>query len=81
MSDANLMLGLEHPDDAGVYRVTDELALILTVDFFTPMVDDPYAFDQIAVKPSTPSRTSTPWAARAPAGHEHHRLSDRDQRT
>ncbi len=49
MSDANLMLGLEHPDDAGVYRVTDELALILTVDFFTPMVDDPYAFGQIAV--------------------------------
>lgn len=49
MRDANLMVGLEHPDDAGVYRVTDELALILTLDFFTPMVDDPYAFGQIAV--------------------------------
>ena len=36
-------------DDAGVYKITDELALIQTVDFFTPIVDDPYAFGQIAV--------------------------------
>jgi selenide,water dikinase len=39
---------LERSDDAGVYRVNDELALIQTVDFFTPIVDDPYAFGQIA---------------------------------
>jgi selenide,water dikinase len=36
-------------DDAGVYKISDELALIQTVDFFTPIVDDPYAFGQIAV--------------------------------
>ncbi len=37
------------PDDAGVYRVSDSLALIQTLDFFTPVVDDPYSFGQIAV--------------------------------
>ena len=36
-------------DDAGVYKLTDELALIQTIDFFTPVVDDPYMFGQIAV--------------------------------
>ncbi len=36
-------------DDAGVYKLTDELAIIQTIDFFTPIVDDPYAFGQIAV--------------------------------
>ena len=36
-------------DDAGVYKLSDELAIIQTVDFFTPIVDDPYAFGQIAV--------------------------------
>jgi len=41
-------VGLERCDDAGVYRVNDDLALIQTVDFFTPIVDDPYAFGQIA---------------------------------
>lgn len=49
MTDENLMVGLEHPDDAGVYRISDDQALILTLDFFTPMVDDPYTFGQIAV--------------------------------
>jgi selenide,water dikinase len=39
---------LDTPDDAGVYRLTDELALVQTVDFFTPIVDDPYSFGQIA---------------------------------
>lgn len=42
------MVGHEHADDAGVYRLTDELALIQTLDFFTPIVDDPYLFGQIA---------------------------------
>jgi selenide,water dikinase len=44
-----VLLGLESPDDAGVYQITDEIALIQTVDFFTPVVDDPYWFGQIAV--------------------------------
>ena len=47
-ADANVIVGLEHPDDAAVYRISDELALIQTVDFFTPVVDDPYSFGQIA---------------------------------
>jgi selenide,water dikinase len=47
-TDPNLLVGLDRADDAGVYRVSDDLALIQTVDFFTPMVDDPYRFGQIA---------------------------------
>jgi selenide, water dikinase len=39
---------MEHGEDAGVYRLTDELAIIQTVDFFTPIVDDPYTFGQVA---------------------------------
>jgi selenide,water dikinase len=41
-------VGLVDADDAGVYRLTDEIALIQTVDFFTPIVDDPYLFGQVA---------------------------------
>ncbi len=41
-------MGIETSDDAAVYRINDELALIQTVDFFTPVVDDPYTFGQIA---------------------------------
>jgi len=47
-TDANVLVGLERSDDAGVYKISDELALIQTVDFFTPIVDDPYWFGQIA---------------------------------
>lgn len=47
-TDAHVMVGLDHADDAGVYKISDELALIQTVDFFTPIVDDPYQFGQIA---------------------------------
>jgi selenide,water dikinase len=47
-SDPNLIVGLDRADDAGVYRINDDLALIQTVDFFTPIVDDPYWFGQIA---------------------------------
>lgn len=43
------MVGYESGDDAAIYRLTDELALVLTVDFFPPIVDDPYMFGQIAV--------------------------------
>lgn len=41
-------MGLDRPDDAGVYKVSEDLALIQTVDFFTPIVDDPYWFGQVA---------------------------------
>jgi selenide,water dikinase len=44
----DLLVGLEMADDAGVYRLSPELALIQTVDFFTPIVNDPYHFGQIA---------------------------------
>lgn len=47
-TDSNVIVGLEKADDAGVYKVSDDLALIQTVDFFTPIVDDPYGFGQIA---------------------------------
>ena len=49
ISDPNLIVGMEHADDAGVYRLRDDLAIIQTVDFFTPIVDDPYTFGRIAV--------------------------------
>jgi selenide,water dikinase len=49
ISDPNLIVGMEHAEDAGVYRLRDDLAIIQTVDFFTPIVDDPYTFGQIAV--------------------------------
>jgi selenide,water dikinase len=47
-TDDNVLVGLDRADDAGVYRISDDLALIQTVDFFTPIVDDPYWFGQIA---------------------------------
>jgi selenide,water dikinase len=47
-SDPNLLVGLERGDDAGVYKLSGDLAIIQTVDFFTPIVDDPYTFGQIA---------------------------------
>jgi len=40
---------MERADDAGVYKLTDELAIVQTLDFFTPIVDDPYTFGQVAV--------------------------------
>jgi len=46
--DKNLLVELDSVDDAGVYRISDDVALIRTVDFFTPIVDDPYDFGQIA---------------------------------
>lgn len=44
----NLLVGLDTSDDAGVYQLTEDIALVQTVDFFTPIVDDPYMFGQIA---------------------------------
>ncbi len=46
--DPNLLVGYDTQDDAGVYRLTDEIALVTTADFITPPVDDPYVFGQIA---------------------------------
>ena len=46
--DPNLLVGFDKSDDASVYRVSDELALVQTVDFFPPIDDDPYTFGQIA---------------------------------
>ena len=48
VSDPNLLVGLDTGDDAGVYRINDTTAIVQTVDFFTPIVDDPYDFGQIA---------------------------------
>ncbi len=46
-SDPRLLVGTETADDAGVFKIRDDLALIQTVDIFTPLVDDPYLFGQI----------------------------------
>ena len=43
-----ILVGFENSDDAGVYRLSDELALAQTVDFFPPMIDDPFLFGQVA---------------------------------
>ncbi len=48
MDDANLLVGTETSDDAGVYRLTEDLAIINTTDYFTPIVDDPYTYGAIA---------------------------------
>jgi selenide,water dikinase len=48
VTDPNLLVGTDTHDDAGVYRLTDEIALVQTVDFFPPVIDDPYLYGQIA---------------------------------
>ena len=48
ISHPNLIVGIERSEDAGVYKLTEKLAVIQTLDFFTPIVDDPYDFGQIA---------------------------------
>ena len=47
--DPKVLVGLDTSDDAGVYQLNEEIALVQTVDFFTPIVDDPFTFGQIAV--------------------------------
>ena len=47
-TDPNLLVGFDKSDDASVYKVSDDLALVQTVDFFPPIADDPYVFGQIA---------------------------------
>jgi len=46
--DENLLVGIKTADDAGVYKISENIALIQTVDFFTPIVDDPYMYGQIS---------------------------------
>ena len=46
--DSNLLVGYDSSDDAAVYRISDDTAIVQTLDFFPPMVDDPYTFGQIA---------------------------------
>ena len=48
ITDPNVLIGHANADDAGVYRITDDIAVVLTADFFTPIVDDPYWFGAIA---------------------------------
>jgi selenide,water dikinase len=47
-TDPNLLVGFETGDDAGVYRLTDDIALVQTVDYITPVVDDPFLYGQVA---------------------------------
>ncbi len=47
-NDPNLLVGFESRDDAGIYRLTEEIALVTTADFITPPVNDPYLYGQIA---------------------------------
>jgi len=47
-TDPNVLVGFDTNDDAGIYRIAEDVALVHTVDFFTPIVDDPYLFGQIA---------------------------------
>ncbi len=46
--DSNVLVGFDRSDDAGVYKLSDDIALVQTLDFFTPIVDDPFTFGQIA---------------------------------
>ena len=48
IKDENVLVGFDKADDAGVYRLSPTLALVQTVDFFTPIVDDPYLYGEIA---------------------------------
>ena len=56
----DLLVGLAAPDDATVYRINDEQAVVLTVDFFAPLVDDPTITARSRRR--TPSATFTRWA-------------------
>ena len=48
LADANVLVGTQTADDAAVYQIDPDLGLVATLDFFTPIVDDPFAFGQIA---------------------------------
>lgn len=48
LTDANVLVGTETHDDAGVYQLSEDIAIVQTIDFFPPVVDDPYVYGQIA---------------------------------
>lgn len=52
--DENLLIGYDSKDDAAVYKLTDDVAVVQTLDFFPPMVEDPYIFGQIAAANALP---------------------------
>ena len=58
--DPNLLVGHAGADDAGVYRIDDERALVLTVDFFTPVVDDPFDYGRVAAANTQSSTLGDP---------------------
>ena len=62
--DANLLVGFDRSDDASVYKISDELALVQTVDFFPPIADDPYTFGQIAATNALSPGKASPASAR-----------------
>jgi len=73
VTDPNVLVGPETADDAAVYRLSDDAALVLTVDFFTPIVDDPSDFGRIAGTRSTmpsrrPGTPSSDWSIRDGSG-------------
>ncbi len=48
MTHPNLLVGMDRIEDAGIFKLTEDLAIVQTLDFFTPVVDDPYTFGQVA---------------------------------
>jgi selenide,water dikinase len=71
----NVLVGFETADDAGIYKLSDSLALVQTVDFFTPMVDDPYTYGQIAATNALSdvyAMGGTPISALAVLGYPQH---------
>ena len=57
LADPNLLVGLDTSDDAGVYKLNDTTAIVQTLDFFTPIVNDPYDFGQVAAANAINQRT------------------------
>ena len=82
--DPNVLVGHSTSDDAAVYRLTDDLALILTTDFFTPVVDRPYDFGAVAAANALSdvyAMGGTPMTALSlvgfPVGHYHRKFSQK----
>jgi selenophosphate synthase len=55
---ADLLVGTSTADDAGVFRIAPDVALVQTVDFFTPIVDDPFQFGPRSISPASRRRAS-----------------------
>jgi len=72
--DPNLIVGFDKADDAGVYRLRDDLAIVQTLDFFTPIVDDPYDYGRIAALNSI-EMVTVPWWFLKLCGDEDNQLT------